>query len=366
MRRLVGWPLDRRAGAMAFHALHAALSVKGVKCTLDSLVTLSGEAFCLVWKRGAHPQELSEVRPAPTLRVAAGFSGFELEIRTDHGQPHAVDLQELRTAIERCNNPILAPVYDQGKVGVICSVDDAGRALAVGADQRLPAEVDLNRGWEGRFPGQDGPKWGNYGVLVGPDELLRDQTTDPLALRELLANALALLIEKPRISPTVGGVQFGLMAASRAVEDLSGPGALDDPSILTELLALTEGAEFGFGCCERWMKDHDGVVALVTKDLARRARSVRAASGEMAERLWDRNGRMTPVELRQAVMGRKSMVFELPQQVDEAEVPGLVIHASRGRGVIVDTKDRRAALGRLAGVFLDALSGFYQTVQSGI
>ena len=348
---------------MAFHALLAALSVQGVNCTLDSLVTLSGEAFCMVWRRGAHPQELSEVRPAPTLRVAAGFSGFELEIRTDHGQPHAVDLQQLRIAIERYNSPILAPVYDQGTVVVIFSVDDAGCGLAVGADQQLPAQVDLNRGWEGRFPGQDGPKWGNYGVLIGPNELVRNQTTDPLALRELFANALALLIEKPRVSSTVGSVQFGLMAANRAVEDLGRPGALDNPSILTELLALTEGAEFGFGCCERWMTDHDGVV---TKDLVRRARSVRAAAGEMAERLWDRNGQRTAVELRQAVMGRKSMVFELPQQVNETEVPGHVIHASRGRGVIVDTKDRRAALGRLADVFLDALSGFYQTAQDGI
>jgi hypothetical protein len=317
----------------------------------------------MVWRRGAHAQELSEVRPAPTLRVAAGFSGFESEIRTDHGQPHAVDLQELRIAIERCNNPILAPIYDQGKVVVICSVDDAGCGLVVGADQRLPAQVDLNRGWEGRFPGQDGPKWENYGVLIGPDELIRNQTTDPLALRELFANALALLIEKPRVSSTVGSVQFGLMAANRAIEDLSRSGALDDPSILTELLVLTEGAEFGFGCCERWMTDHDG---MVTKDLVRRTRSVRPAAGEMAERLWDRNGGMTAVELRQAVMGRISMVFELPQQVHEAEVPGCVIHASRGRGVIVDTKDRRAALGRLADVFLDALSGFYQTAQAGI
>ena len=362
-RRLVGWPLDRRAGSMAFHALRAALSVQGVNCTLDSLVTLSGEAFCMVWRRGAHPQELSEVRPVPTLCVAAEFSGFGLEIRTDHGQPHAVDLQELRTAIERCNNPILAPVDDQGKIVVMCSVDDAGCGLAVGADQRLPAQVDLNRGWEGRFPGQEGPKWGNYGVLIGPDELIRNQAADPLALRELFANALALLIEKPRVSSTVGSVQFGLMAAKRAVEDLSRPGALDDPSILTELLVLTEGAEFGFGCCERWMTDHDGVV---TKELVRRARSVRAAAGEMAERLWDRNGRMTAMELRQAVMGRKSMVFELPRHVSEAEVPGRVIQASRGRGVIVDTKDRRAALGRLADVFLDALSGFYQTAQADI
>ena len=84
---------------------------------------------------------------------------------------------------------------------------------------------------------------------------------------------------------------------------------------------------------------------------------MRAASGELAERLWDASGRASALALGRAVTGRKSVVFELPSDLDR-EVPGPVVQLERGRAVIVDTRSRRAALDRLADVVEQAAAAF--------
>ena len=129
------------------------------------------------------------------------------------------------------------------------------------------------------------------------------------------------------------------------------------PDGLQRLLVIFEQAEFGFGCAERWSESAEAESLGWPADLARRARTMRASSGELAERLWDSSGRASAPALARAVMGRKSVVFELPPDLDR-EVPGPVVELTRGRAVIVDTRGRRAALGRLADVVERAAAAF--------
>ena len=123
------------------------------------------------------------------------------------------------------------------------------------------------------------------------------------------------------------------------------------------------GSRVGFGCAERWLGSTEADHLWDAPDLARLARSMRAACGELAERLWDSSGTASAGALGRAVTGRKSVVFELPADLDR-EPPGQVVKLPRGRAVIVDTRSRRAALRRLADVVERAAMAFAKEVDS--
>ena len=88
---------------------------------------------------------------------------------------------------------------------------------------------------------------------------------------------------------------------------------------IARLLVFAEKTEFGFECVERWLSRSGSDESL--RRLGRQARSVRAAAGELAERLWDRNGHRSSRDLARAVTSRKSMVFEMPMDISSQHVP---------------------------------------------
>ena len=115
--------------------------------------------------------------------------------------------------------------------------------------------------------------------------------------------------------------------------------AFGDAASLERLLVTFEQVEFGFGCAERWLASAEAGHLWDAPELGRLARSLRAASGELAERLWDSSGTASALALGRAVTGRKSAVFELPADLNR-EPPGQVVELPRGRAVIVDTPSR--------------------------
>ena len=334
---------------MAFHALQAALAAMGIERSLDSLVTQSGEAFCVTWSETADIETMRSTRPISTLFRAADLACVWLDVG-DEDEPGSA-LAEVRehTAAGRL---VLAPVFDHARCGVIQSVDSAGIARAVGPDQLEPAEIDLSRGWSGAFPSLS-PYKGIYGAVWRDSPLAPNRTP----VRDLAG----ILFVTDGEDPGINGVRFGIAAMREATEAVRAGAAFRDAESLERLLVTFEQTEFGFGCAERWLESEESSHLRDAPDLARLARSLRAASGELAERLWDTSGTASAAALGRAVMGRKSVVFVLPADL-EREPPGRIVELSRGRAVIVDSRARRAALTRLADVVERAALRFGEAV----
>jgi len=336
---------------MAFHALQAALAAMGIERSLESLVTRSGEAFWVPWSETADVETMRYTRMMSTLFRAADLAKVRLEIGADDEAGSAIAALRQHTAAGRL---VIAPVFSEGRFGVIQSVDANGVARAVGPDQLEPGEVDLCGGWSGAFPGYPSIKSIYRAVRHGrPAKPARIPVPD---LAGILFVPLGNDIE-------ISGVRFGIEAVRGACEAVRAGAPLRDTAALERLLVTFEQAEFGFGCAERWLASNEADHLWDAPDLARLARSMRAASGELAERLWDSTGTASALALGQAVKGRKSAVFELPAGLDR-EPPGRVVELPRGRAVIVDTRSRRAALARLADVVERAAMAFAREVDS--
>ncbi len=345
---LRGWTGDLRAGAMAFHALRAALAAGGREVSLDWLIACSGEAFAVAWSERLSACDLQAARPLATTAAAAHLAGVGFE--TAWADAPDAALAALRRHTAR-GGLALAPCFDDRRVGVAAAVDADGRVLAVGPDRLAPAWVDLRGGWRGSFPG---------GALARPNvyALLHEPTAAERRAADLRPAAAAMLR-----GAAGRGVVFGPPAVRAAARVLGRAGALRDADMLARLLCLAEQAEFGFGCAERWLSQPARAAELPNAaELARRARMVRAAAGELAERLWDRRGQASAAALARAVPGRKSMVFALPPPLADADVPGPVLRLPRGRAVVVETRSRRAAAVRLAEVTANAVAGFAAAV----
>ena len=336
---------------MSFHALRAALGAMGIERSLDSLVTRSGEAFCLPWSERLDARTLRDTRPISTLVAAAEVAGVTLYVGANREPASA--LAELRKHAA-AGRLALAPIFGDARVGVIQAVDSQGRARAVGPDQLDPCDIDLRSGWCGAFPGI-GKAFCRYG-LVSPDP--------PNVRLRLSIPALAGgVFVTDGDARGVNDERFGLAALRAATAAIRDGAAIRDAEKLERLLVTLEQAEFGFGCAERWLASEEAAHPWDAANLSRRARSLRAASGELAERLWDSSGTASAPALGRAVTGRKSVVFELPPNL-KREVPGQVVELARGRAVIVETRSRRAALGRLADVVERAAAAFARAVDS--
>ena len=336
---------------MAFHALQAALAAMGIERSLDSLVTRSGEAFWVPWSETADVETMRYTRMMSTLFRATDQAKVRLEIGAGDEPESAVAALRKHTAAGRL---VLAPVFSGERFGVIESVDSDGMAQAVGPDQLEPGDVDLSRGWCGAFPAYPPVKC-LYGAVR------RGRLVNPARIP--VPDLAGILFVPLGDDIEINGVQFGIEAVRGATEAVRGGAALRDVTSLERLLVTFEQAEFGFGCAERWLGSKEANHLWDAPDLARLARSMRAACGELAERLWDFSGTASAGALGRAVTGRKSVVFELPADLDR-EPPGQVVELPRGRAVIVDTRSRRAALGRLADVVERAALAFAKEVDS--
>ncbi len=336
---------------MAFHALQAALAAMGIERSLDSLVTRSGEAFWVPWSETADVETLRYVRMMSTLFRATDQAKVRLEIGAEDEAGSAIAALRKQTAAGRL---VIAPVFSEGRFGVIQSVDSEGAAHGVGPDQLEPGFIDLAGGWSGAFPAYAPRKW-IYGAIR------RDRPIKPAGIP--VPDLAGILFVPLGDDIEIRGVRFGIEAVRGATEAVRAGAALRDTAALERLLVTFEQAEFGFGCAERWLESKEANHLWEAPDLARLARSMRAACGELAERLWDSSGTASAGALGQAVTGRKSMVFELPADLDR-EPPGKVVELPRGRAVIVDTRSRRAALGRLADVVERAALAFAKEVDS--
>lgn len=336
---------------MAFHALQAALAAMGIERSLESLVTRSGEAFWVPWSETADVETMRYTRVMSTLFRAADLARVRLEIGAEDEAGSAIAALRKHTAAGRL---VIAPVFGDATFGVIQSVDSAGMARAVGPDQLEPGEIDLRGGWTGAFPAL-GVHKGIYGVVRRE----RPMKPNRIPVRDLAGILFVPLGDDIDID----GVRFGIEAVREATEAVRAGAPLHDTKALERLLVTFEQAEFGFGCAERWLESKEADHLWDAPDLARLARSMRAASGELAERLWDSTGTVSAPALGQAVKGRKSAVFELPADLDR-KPPGRVVELSRGRAVIVDTRSRRAALARLADVVERAAMAFAREVDS--
>ena len=336
---------------MAFHALQAALAAMGIERSLDSLVTRSGEAFWVPWSETADVETMRYTRMMSTLFRAVDLARVRLEIGAEEGIGSAIAALRKHTAAGRL---VIAPVFSEGRFGVIQSVDSDGAAHGVGPDQLEPGSIELADGWSGAFPAYQ-PVKRLYGAIR------RDRPMEPVGIP--VPDLAGILFVPLGNDIEINGVRFGIEAVRGATEAVRAGAPLRDAEALERLLVTFEQAEFGFGCAERWLASKEASHLWDAAELARLARSLRAASGELAERLWDSTGRASALALGQAVKGRKSSVFELPADL-EREPPGLVVELARGRAVIVDTRSRRAALSRLADVVERAAMAFARQVDS--
>ena len=336
---------------MAFHALQAALAAMEIERSVDSLVTRSGEAFCVSWSETADAESMRYTRPLSTLFRAADLARVRLDIGAEEEPGSAVAEVREHTAAGRL---VIAPVFSQARFGVIQAIDAEGMAQAVGPDRLEPGELDLSRGWSGAFP-----VLGAHKCIYGA--VRRDRPLKPVRIP---VRDLAGIVFVPEGEDhDINGVRFGISAMRGATKAVRAGAAFGDAASLERLLVTFEQTEFGFGCAERWLASKEADHLWDAPDLARLARSLRAASGELAERLWDASGTASAPALGRAVTGRKSVVFELPVDL-EREPPGRIVELPRGRAVIVDTRSRRAALSRLADVVERAALAFGKAVDS--
>ena len=141
---------------MAFHALQAALAAMGIERSLESLVTRSGEAFWVPWSETADAETMRYTRMMSTLFRATDLAKVRLEIGAEDEAGSAIAALRRHTAAGRL---VIAPVFSDGRFGVIQSVDANGVARAVGPDQLEPGDVDLAGGWSGAFPAYAPVKW---------------------------------------------------------------------------------------------------------------------------------------------------------------------------------------------------------------
>ncbi|MDE2769002.1 MAG: hypothetical protein OXO54_04800 [Chloroflexota bacterium] len=336
---------------MAFHALQAALAAMGIERSLDSLVTRSGEAFWVPWSETADAETMRYTRMMSTLFRATDLAKVRIEIGGEDDAGSAIAALRQHTSAGRL---VIAPVFSKGRFGVIQSVDANGVARAVGPDQLEPGSIDLSGGWSGALPAYPPRKW-IYGAIR------RDRPIKPAGIP--VPDLAGILFVPLGDDIEIRGVCFGIEAVRGATEAVRAGAPLRDHAALERLLVTFEQAEFGFGCAERWLASKEAAHLWDAAELARLARSLRAASGELAERLWDSAGTDSALALGRAVKGRKSAVFELPADLDR-EPPGRVVELLRGRAVIVDTRSRRAALSRLADVVERAALAFAREVDS--
>ena len=251
---------------MYFHALRAALGAMGIERSVDSLVTRSGEAFCLPWSETLDARTLRDTRPISTLFAAAESAGVTLDVGADHEPASAVAALRKHTAAGRL---ALAPVFGDAGVGVIQAVDSQGMARAVGPDQLEPIDIDLSRGWSGAFPAIGGA-FCLYGVLRPDPPTVR--------LRPSVPALVNVVFVTDRDARGANDVDFGLAALRAATKFIRGGAALRDAETLERLLVTLEQAEFGFGCAERWLASAEARHFWYAADLARR----RAACGRQA------------------------------------------------------------------------------------
>ena len=140
---LKGWPADRTAGSMAFHALQAALAAMGIERSLESLVTRSGEAFWVPWSETADVETMRYTRMMSTLFRAVDLAKVRLEIGAEEGIGSVIAALRKHTAAGRL---VIAPVFSEGRFGVIQSVDSDGAS-----PRRRPGPVGARVNRAGRW-----------------------------------------------------------------------------------------------------------------------------------------------------------------------------------------------------------------------
>ena len=265
---------------MAFHALQAALAAMGIERSLDSLVTRSGEAFWVPWSETADVETMRYTRMMSTLFRAVDLAKVRLEIGAEEGIGSAIAALRKHTAAGRL---VIAPIFSEGQFGVIQSVDSDGAAHGVGPDQLEPGPIERADGWSGAFPAYQ-PAKRLYGAIR------RDRPMEPVGTP--VPDLAGILFVPLGNDIEINGVRFGIEAVRGATEAVRAGAPLRDAEALERLLVTFEQAEFGFGCAERWLATKEASQLWDAAELARLARSLRAASGELAERLWDSTGRL--------------------------------------------------------------------------
>lgn len=333
---------------MAFHALTAAANASGVEVSLECLVTLSGEAFALAWSESVSPVDLLSIRPEATLLDGARNLGADVVIAQETNPEVFVKAVVNQLVLGRL---VVAPIFDDGRIGVIDSVDDDMQIRAVGPDCLVPKAVDVAGGRTLRLPSNTPPITDGYAVF----DMSRAAAPPSGAVYD---KARLVMVPTSRDLKTVWphDVMFGVRAAEAAAGVIRRE-MLGDTDTLHRLLVFSEQAEFGFECAERWLYSATDSDAALRR-LGRQARSVRAAAGELAERLWDRTGQSSLGALARAVKGRKSLVFEMPIGVSAQHVPGPVIDLPRGRAVIVESQRRLSGLAQLADLLVRMIRDF--------
>ena len=146
---LKGWPADRTAGSMAFHALQAALAAMGIERSLESLVTRSGEAFWVPWSETADAETMRYTRMMSTLFRAVDLAKVRLEIGAEEGIGSAIAALRKHTAAGRL---VIAPVFGEGRFGVIQSVDSDGGPTASARTSWSPGQSNWLMDGAARFP----------------------------------------------------------------------------------------------------------------------------------------------------------------------------------------------------------------------
>ncbi len=344
---LVGWASDVRAGTMGFHALTALANASGINVSLEELVTLSGEAFAVAWSESFSAVDLSSLRSEPTWLDGALALGVEEENHQEKKPRLFARKIREQLALGRF---VVAPIFDHGRLGVIDSVDENMWSWAVGPDCLAPKPMPPAGDVMLRVPGNTVPVADGYATVDVSQADISDLGFSHDRARMMLASD-----QSNRDSRWPQDVMFGVMAAKAAASVVRRE-MLADMDMIARLLVFAEQTEFGFECVERWLSRPGSDESL--RRLGRQARSVRAAAGELAERLWDRNGHRSSRDLARAVTSRKSMVFEMPMDISSQHVPGPVIDLPRGQAVIVQSERRLSSLARLADLLVTTIKNF--------
>ena len=344
---LVGWASDVRAGTMGFHALTALANASGINVSLEELVTLSGEAFAVAWSESLSAVDLTSLRPEPTWLNGARALGMEVEIHQEKN--HGLFARKIRDHLA-LGRFVVAPIFDYGRLGVIDLVDENMCLSAVGPDCLVPKPTPPAGDGMLRVPGNTVPVVDGYAIVDVSQAAIADYVFSYDRACTVLSSH-----QRNQDSRWPQDVMFGVMAAE-AMASVIRREMLADVDTIARLLVFAEKTEFGFECVERWLSRSGSDESL--RRLGRQARSVRAAAGELAERLWDRNGHRSSRDLARAVTSRKSMVFEMPMDISSQHVPGPVIDLPRGQAVIVQSERRLSGLARLADLLVTTIKNF--------
>ena len=344
---LAGWASDVRAGTMGFHALTGVANALGINVSLEDLVTVSGEAFALGWSESLSAADLTSLRREPTWLNGARALGMQVEIHQEKNP--GLFARKVRDQLS-LGRFVVAPIFDYGRLGVINWVDENMCLSAVGPDCLVSKPTPPAGDGMLRVPGGTVAVADGYAIVDVSQAAISDYGFSYDRARTMVAS-----YQRSQDSRWPQDAMFGVMAAE-AVASVIRREMLADMDMIARLLVFAEQTEFGFECVERWLSRQGSDGAL--RRLGRQARSVRAAAGELAERLWDRNGHRSPRDLARAVTSRKSMVFEMPMDISSQHVPGQVIELPRGRAVIVQSERRLSSLARLADLLVTTIKNF--------